>query len=59
MKIHIYQGKNGKHFWRAVERNGRTVADGAQGYSRQSGAVRGARNVIGEFSRNPEIVIDE
>jgi uncharacterized protein YegP (UPF0339 family) len=32
MKFQVYKGKDGKFYWRAKARNGRIIADGAQGY---------------------------
>lgn len=42
MRIQFYKSKkNGQWYWRAVARNGRKVAGGAEGYKRKSGAIKG------------------
>ena len=56
MKIHIYKAKDG-YRWRAVARNGRTVADGGEAYTRKPGAVRAVRRDIWLFS-TAKIVFD-
>ena len=38
MKFEVYEGKDGKWYWRAKAKNGRVVANGAQGYRRASSA---------------------
>jgi uncharacterized protein YegP (UPF0339 family) len=43
MTVHVHRGKDGQWYWRAVARNGRTRADGGEGYTRRSSAVRAAK----------------
>ena len=40
-----WQGLSGLWYWRLVARNGKTVADGAEGYASVSNARRAARRV--------------
>ncbi len=41
MRFEIYEGKDGKWYWRAVASNGNKTADGGQGYA-SKGNARGA-----------------
>jgi uncharacterized protein YegP (UPF0339 family) len=47
LKFHIYEDAAGAWRWRLKARNGRIVADGAQGYSSQWHAERAAASLIG------------
>lgn len=47
MKIQFYKSKkNGQWYWRAIARNGRKVAGGAEGYLRKSAAVKGFKSLL-------------
>lgn len=46
MKIRIYKDRSGEWRWRMVARNGRVVADSAEGYKTKRGAVRAVWNVV-------------
>lgn len=41
----IYRDEGGEYRWRMKTRNGRVVADSAEGYKTRLGATKGARNV--------------
>ena len=58
MKIHVKKGRDGQYYWHAVARNGRTVADGAEGYTRLGSAIRAARAFLRAVIL-AELVIDE
>jgi len=40
MKIVIYRDVKGEWRWKLVARNGRTVANGGEGYKRKSGILK-------------------
>lgn len=42
-RVTVYQDDAGEWRWRRRSANGRTVADGAEGYARKDGALRAAR----------------
>lgn len=44
--IEIYKDKSGDHRWRIKGANGRTMADGAEGYNRREGAVSALLRII-------------
>lgn len=50
--IEVYKDHKGEHRWRLVARNGRIIADGAEGYTRKAGAQRAARRFL-------EIIVNE
>jgi uncharacterized protein YegP (UPF0339 family) len=52
MKVQIYQGKNKKWYWRVVARNGRIIADGAQGYASKANVKRAFRNFVSDAWMN-------
>ena len=41
MKVQFYIDAKGEHRWRLVARNGRTMADSGEGYTRHNGARLG------------------
>jgi uncharacterized protein len=48
-RIRIYQGVNRDWFWRLIAANGKTIADGSEGYRSKSGcrkAVKRARDAM-------------
>lgn len=47
LKFHVYQDSAGAWRWRLQARNGRVVADSAEGYSRRAGAERAAAALVG------------
>lgn len=50
MKIEIYHDNSKSGYrWRAIDTNGRIIADGSEAYASEQNAVRGLKNVIGEF----------
>lgn len=50
MKLEIYRDNSKNGFrWRAIDTNGRIIADSAEAYVNENNAVRAVRNVIGEF----------
>lgn len=40
MKFEVYQGKKGLFYWRLKAKNGRIIADGAEGYANRQNARR-------------------
>lgn len=44
-QIEVYPGARGGFFWRARDKNGHIVADGAEAYSTRSNARRAARAI--------------
>jgi uncharacterized protein YegP (UPF0339 family) len=40
MKVRIYVDTAGEWRWKITTRNGKTIADGAEGYSSRSGIIR-------------------
>ena len=46
MKFVIFQGYDKQWYWRAVARNGRIIADGAEGYASKSNAKRAIWRVV-------------
>ena len=45
MKVTFYCGRNGLWYWRLVARNGKTIADGAEGYASRANVVRAFNRV--------------
>ena len=43
MKFELYEDKTGQWRWRLVAKNGRTVADGGEGYHSQGNARRAVK----------------
>lgn len=57
MKIEIYQSAHWMRdnwYWRAVAHNGKTIADGAEGYANKSNCQRAARRFINRMRSMPE-----
>lgn len=50
MKVEIYRSHNGRWYWHLIAANGRTIADGAEGYASARNAERAARRVRNLFS---------
>jgi uncharacterized protein YegP (UPF0339 family) len=50
-RITVYPDGGGLWRWRRKSANGRTVADGAEGYARKDGALRAARRSNPEAPR--------
>jgi uncharacterized protein YegP (UPF0339 family) len=42
----VFKGAGRAWYWRVTAPNGRKIADGAEGYSKRSGAVRAAKRFI-------------
>ena len=53
-KFQIYKDKKGEWRWRLVARNGRIVADSAEGYKTKWGAWKAVKTVI-EIVKNSKI----
>jgi len=45
MKFQVYQDHAGEWRWRLVARNGNTIADCAEGYTRKANCLRSLRRV--------------
>lgn len=45
MKITYFQGADGQWYWHLVAKNGRTIADGAEGYTSKRNVLR----AVGRF----------
>lgn len=56
MTIYVYRDSTGQFRWRQVARNGRTVADGSESYTRRADCVKAARRVA---SSRPEVIVEE
>jgi uncharacterized protein YegP (UPF0339 family) len=56
MKIEVYEDVGGECRWRAIARNGRIVADGAEGYSRRSKARRAVTKFLDACQGTVQIV---
>jgi len=52
-KIKVYRGggKQERWYWSLMANNGKTVADGSEGYASYSNAVRAVRNVQAKFAK--------
>jgi len=46
VRLRVYRDRRGEWRWSAVARNGRIVADGAEGYSTKDHAVRAVRRFV-------------
>jgi len=56
MNIHIYKSeKDGQWRWRAVAKNGKTVADGAEGYHNKKDLTDELDNIKKEFGSAPNV----
>ena len=44
--LEVYQGRGRGWYWRLKSGNGLTIADGAEGYSTASNAMRAARRLV-------------
>lgn len=40
IRVQFYQAKDEKWYWRLVAKNGKIIADGAEGYATRGNAVR-------------------
>lgn len=49
MHIQMYTDKQNQWRWRAIDTNGRIIADGAEGYATQGNVLRALLNVVNEF----------
>lgn len=45
-EVRVYEDAAGEFRWRLVGRNGRILADSAEGYTSRFGAKRAARNLL-------------
>ena len=45
-RIEVYEGRDGDWYWRMVANNGKTIADGAEGYENRSNALRAAKRMV-------------
>ena len=57
-KFHIYEDKKGEYRWRLVARNGRVMADSAEGYNSQL-ACEQALNKFRELAALADIILEE
>lgn len=48
MKFSIYTDKAGQHRWRAVAKNGKTVADSGEGYASKGNATKSLQKFISD-----------
>lgn len=44
--LDVKQGRDAQWYWHITAPNGRKIADGSEGYSKRSGAVRAAKRFI-------------
>lgn len=44
-KFQLYQDLKGEYRWRLVANNGRTIADGSEGYSNKQGATESIKRL--------------
>ena len=58
MKYEIFEGKDGLWYWRLRARNGRIIADGAQGYRRRRGCLYGI-SLVKRSGNAPIYELDE
>ena len=56
MKVEIFEGKDGQHYWRIRSRNGQIVAIGGEGYTRRHDALRGWKRLA---QRLPMVIKQE
>ncbi len=54
MKFEIYKDSRGEFRWRFVSSNGRTIADGSEGYSSEANAINGI-NIIRGYAAGAQI----
>jgi uncharacterized protein YegP (UPF0339 family) len=57
MKLNVYKGGDGDWYWRLVSRNGRVLADGAEGYTRKASAERAAASFRNSMQSDQEIPV--
>lgn len=58
MRIEYYEGINGQWYWRLrIIRNGKIIADGAEGYASKSNVKRAVARIVKAISE--EIVVSE
>lgn len=60
MKYEVYRDARFDWRWRLVAKNGKTVADGAEGYSTKSNCMRAVRRIkwLNGYWLVPIVVID-
>jgi uncharacterized protein YegP (UPF0339 family) len=58
-QIEVFEGKRGGFFWRARDRNGKIVADGAEPYSTASNARRAARRIGRSLIFAPVVTVED
>lgn len=46
LKMEVWQGASENWYWRLRARNGKIIADGAEGYKTRAGVKRAARNFL-------------
>lgn len=51
MKFHYYKARDGQWRWRLRARNGRIIADSAEGYANKVNVWRAVRNLKKAFPR--------
>jgi uncharacterized protein YegP (UPF0339 family) len=49
LRVHIFTDRNGEFRWRLRSRNGKIVADSAEGYELRSQAVKGITMIAAAF----------
>lgn len=58
--FHIFRSSiDNQWYWRLVARNGRTIATGAEGYKRKSGAVKDVEHIQNNVNTNTTSVTVE
>lgn len=59
IKIRVYKDHKHESRWKAIEPNGRIIADGSEGYDSNDGAEEGFMNLAEHIRRGDyEIVVD-
>ncbi len=52
LRVEFYRDGIGEWRWRATARNGKIVADSAEGYERRATAIRGAKAALAALVRD-------
>jgi uncharacterized protein YegP (UPF0339 family) len=59
LKIHIYRDRKGEHRLSLRARNGRIIADSAEGYKRHSGALLAADWIVVQIQAGYVCIVDD
>jgi uncharacterized protein YegP (UPF0339 family) len=52
-KIEVYQNEKKQYFWRLVAENGKTVADGSEGYHNKQDLMNELQSIKNKFAAAP------